>query len=821
MALTHPPDQAVYLGLVKEFPLCCLLLLGFSNVPTSAQEGVDSASDSSVAPRFQSSAEMTQREIDRRREATFRMNENLDLAERLYLAGEWEHAQAKFRLVMNQTDPQTNTSGFYHRARVGVAKSLAAQALAQEKEGKTAEAAGLMKQAADLDPANAQVAKQAANMQEEASRGADPFEGNPAATADLVEKTKEIKKLLSLADQLTDTGQYRSARQKLDDVLRIDPYNSAARKKIEVVEQKRLNVADKRYSASRVKAMTQVTEAWVPPPPARVDPKQTRGTGNAGPSNSAEILQALSTIEVPEIVFNEKPLRDAVEELQRLSEQNDPKKKGINFVLRLSPPAEGVDPEAATVSLELRNVKLQTALKYLCEQIRGGEKLRYDVENSAVLILPVTETGGELETRSYTLPPSLLANSVKQGESQKTPKELGKLVLDNIGVNTTMESTSAMCFSDTGKLVVRNTPNELSKVEQRIRDAQGEPPQKQFEVETKFLSFTENDVKNFTFNYNVALKNGGIPIPGVPGAPFTPSQATSVAANSSGLRGTSGINPGGGSVTALQALLDPTYPQDASNQIGVNAQVFGRGFAAVLQLLQNAIGKDLVAAPRVTLADGKQSKIVISRRMYYPTTYTPPQVPNNDQGVGAGFILPPNPTGFEYRDIGTTLEVKGESTSIPKAVDLDFTNLLVEDFEGFVDYGVLISTVTQGGEFDTPPSDAVPTTQNIGAAPFLVPIFTKKSLQSRVRLIDGETVGMGGLISDTVQLVDDKVPMLGDIPMLGRLFRSEASQKIKSNLVIFCTLRIINPDGTLVFPEDEENPEFAQGGSSEMMPSVP
>jgi general secretion pathway protein D len=797
------------------------LLLGFSNVPASAQEGVDSASDSSVAPRFQSSAEMTQREIDRRREATFRMNENLDLAERLYSAGEWEHAQAKFRLVMNQTDPQTNTSGFYHRARVGVAKSLAAQALAQEKEGKTAEAAGLMKQAADLDPANAQVAKQAANMQEEASRGADPFEGNPAATADLVEKTKEIKKLLSLADQLTDTGQYRSARQKLDDVLRIDPYNSAARKKIEVVEQKRLNVADKRYSASRVKAMTQVTEAWVPPPPARVDPKQTRGTGNAGPSNSAEILQALSTIEVPEIVFNEKPLRDAVEELQRLSEQNDPKKKGINFVLRLSPPAEGVDPEAATVSLELRNVKLQTALKYLCEQIRGGEKLRYDVENSAVLILPVTETGGELETRSYTLPPSLLANSVKQGESQKTPKELGKLVLDNIGVNTTMESTSAMCFSDTGKLVVRNTPNELSKVEQRIRDAQGEPPQKQFEVETKFLSFTENDVKNFTFNYNVALKNGGIPIPGVPGAPFTPAQATSVAANSSGLRGTSGINPGGGSVTALQALLDPTYPQDASNQIGVNAQVFGRGFAAVLQLLQNAIGKDLVAAPRVTLADGKQSKIVISRRMYYPTTYTQPQVPNNDQGVGAGFILPANPTGFEYRDIGTTLEVKGESTSIPKAVDLDFANLLVEDFEGFVDYGVLISTVTQGGEFDTPPSDAVSTTQNIGAAPFLVPIFTKKSLQSRVRLIDGETVGMGGLISDTVQLVDDKVPMLGDIPMLGRLFRSEASQKIKSNLVIFCTLRIINPDGTLVFPEDEENPEFAQGGSSEMMPSVP
>jgi general secretion pathway protein D len=709
---------------------------------------------------------------------------------------------------MNQTDPQTATSGFYHRARTGVAKSLAAQALAQEKKGNMAEAAGLMKQAADLDPSNAAVAKQAASYQEEAGRTSDPFDGNPAATADLVAKTQEIKKLLSLADQLTETGQYRSARKKLDDVLRIDPYNLAARKKIEAVEQKRLLLADKRFDASRVKAMTQVTEAWVPPPPARVDSKQARATGSAGASNAAEILQALSSIEIPELVFNEKPVRAAVEELQRLSEQNDPKKRGINFVLRLPPPSDTSDPEAATISLELRNVKLQTALKYLCEQIRGGDKLRYDVENSAVFILPVTETGGELQIRSYNLPPSLLANIGKPG---MTPKELGALVLESIGVNTTVVDSSATCFSDTGKLVVRNTPNELNKIEQRIRDAQGEPPQKQFEVETKFLSFTENDVKNFTFNLQMN-GNTSIPVPGTPNQTYTPGSGSG---GTDGLRGTGGINPGGGSITALQALLDPTYPQNASNQVGVNAQVFGRGFAAFLQLLQNAIGKDLVAAPRVTLADGKQSKIVISRQMFYPTTYTQPNVPNNDQGVGAGFILPSNPTGFESRNIGTTLEVKAESTSIPKAVDLDFTNLLVDDFEGFVDYGVLIASAP------LVPTSQANTNTVVGSAPFLVPIFTKKSLQSRVRLIDGETVGMGGLISDTVQLVDDKVPMLGDIPMLGRLFRSEASRKIKSNLVIFCTLRIINPDGSLVFPEDEENPEFAQGGSSEMMPSVP
>ena len=102
-----------------------------------AEEGSESA-ESPLPVRQATTAEMTQREIDRRREVTFRLNENLDLAERLYQAGEWEHAQAKFRLVMQQTDPQTATSGFYQRARTGVAKSLAAQALAQEKAGKNA-----------------------------------------------------------------------------------------------------------------------------------------------------------------------------------------------------------------------------------------------------------------------------------------------------------------------------------------------------------------------------------------------------------------------------------------------------------------------------------------------------------------------------------------------------------------------------------------------------------------------------------------------------------------------------------------------------------
>ena len=801
--------------MLKAFSCALLTLMLLGGVHGWGQAASVDGGAEAASPRVNSS-EMMQREIDRRREVTFRLNEMLDLADRLYRSGEWEHAEAKYNLVLLETDPQAQTGGFYKRAQIGKARCLTAQSMAREEEGKLTEAAGLLKQASDLDPTNQVLARKAANMQAAGARLADPYQGNPAVTDELVTKTEEIKRLLSLADQLTETGQYREARKRLDDVLRLDPYNRVARKKIEILEEKRLVVADQRYLASREKALAKVSEAWLPPPPAKVDPSKGRKTGAAANSNAAEIFKKLAAIRIPELTFNERPIRAAVEEMQRLSEQYDPEKKGLNFVLRLPPPSEGTDPESATVSLELRDISLQTALKYLCEQIRGGEKLRAEVEDSAVFLLPATETGGELEIRSYNLPPSLIANLDK---ASNDPKILGEDILKNIGVNVAVEGASAVCFRDTGKMVVRNTPGELNKIEQRIRDAQGEKAQKQFEVETKFLQFSDNDVKNFTFNLQMAY--GGGYNPGIPGASYVPGST----GGTDGLRGTAGLNQNGVSVVALQSLLDPTFPQDASNQIGVNAQILGRGVSAVLQLLQNAIGRDLVAAPRVTLADGKESKIVISREMFYPTSYTQPTVPNNDQGVGAGFILPSNPTGFESRNIGVTLTVKGESTSIPKAVDLDFTKLEVEDFEGFIDYGAQIATVSFGeGPLTTgTPANLAepPVSVPVGQAPFLVPIFAKRSLQSRVRLLDGETVGLGGLIAESVQLVDDKVPGLGDMPLVGRLFRSEASQKIKFNLVIFCTVRIIEPDGSLSFPEDESNPEYAQAGSAEMMPSVP
>jgi type II secretory pathway component GspD/PulD (secretin) len=66
---------------------------------------------------------------------------------------------------------------------------------------------------------------------------------------------------------------------------------------------------------------------------------------------------------------------------------------------------------------------------------------------------------------------------------------------------------------------------------------------------------------------------------------------------------------------------------------------------------------------------------------------------------------------------------------------------------------------------------------------------------------DGQTVVLGGLISEDVTRLKDKVPVLGDLPLVGRLFRSESSQTLKKNLIIFVTPTIIDPAGNRLHAE--------------------
>ena len=88
-----------------------------------------------------------------------------------------------------------------------------------------------------------------------------------------------------------------------------------------------------------------------------------------------------------------------------------------------------------------------------------------------------------------------------------------------------------------------------------------------------------------------------------------------------------------------------------------------------------------------------------------------------------------------------------------------------------------------------------PSTITYYDAPMEQPWFHVRSIDSKVSITPGATVVMGGLITEQRKAMDDKIPFLGDLPYIGRLFRSHAEQTIKRNLLIFVTGRLITPSG--------------------------
>ena len=114
----------------------------------------------------------------------------------------------------------------------------------------------------------------------------------------------------------------------------------------------------------------------------------------------------------------------------------------------------------------------------------------------------------------------------------------------------------------------------------------------------------------------------------------------------------------------------------------------------------------------------------------------------------------------------------------------------VTEFQGFIDYSP--GNVTE-----------VDTNGAVINIPFKIqqPLFSERSVATRVVVWDGQTVVLGGLIKESVQKIDDKVPFLGDLPFLGRFFRSKVTSRSKENLLIFVTARLIGPDGNPIHKE--------------------
>jgi len=92
---------------------------------------------------------------------------------------------------------------------------------------------------------------------------------------------------------------------------------------------------------------------------------------------------------------------------------------------------------------------------------------------------------------------------------------------------------------------------------------------------------------------------------------------------------------------------------------------------------------------------------------------------------------------------------------------------------------------------------------NVVQLPTVLPNFTVRQVVTTVNVWDNQTVVLGGLITSSVSSTKNSVPVLGDIPLVGRLFQSQSKTTARDNLMIFVTSTIVDPAGNRVHSDDE------------------
>ena len=142
--------------------------------------------------------------------------------------------------------------------------------------------------------------------------------------------------------------------------------------------------------------------------------------------------------------------------------------------------------------------------------------------------------------------------------------------------------------------------------------------------------------------------------------------------------------------------------------------------------------------------------------------------------------------------------------------------------DGYTINLTLIPSLIEFAGYQSPPSLGTfsSTGLNVVLLPTALPAFTVREVTTTVNVWDGQTVVLGGLVqSGPNSYTEDKVPVLGDVPLIGKLFQSQTKTESKRNLMIFVTASIIDPAGNRVHSDDEL--PFAQSGIPQQPSAVP
>jgi len=525
----------------------------------------------------------------------------------------------------------------------------------------------------------------------------------------------------------------------------------------------------------------------------------------------------------------------------------DPAKKGLNII-----PLIGEDEEP-TVNIKLNAMALGKMIEFITEMVGWT----FDIRSDAVVI---QKTGGAfkgrpLETEFYPLEPSTLrrlTGNMGGGEADADPfapagggggNGVGddgikiKAFLENTGI-TFVDAKGHKFAFDGFQMSVTHERRFLDLIE-RVLAKLDEDSGKQVEIEAKFLEVQEGALDEISFDWSYSWGNSQMlmddnfmPVIDSRGR-FTQSYEKQITGNTRTLAGAhspSGAqrdtvikmpnNPDGSEIipnpvptlpgkigigTDVSPLTNFSLYENGSMP-DADGMIIGSSQAALMiSALKRKQGTDLLSAPRVTVMNGITAKITVAQEFIYPVEYDQTRISGmpgggDDEGTGGGDVIgvaPGRPIFEEvaapdelrgFREVGVVLEV---TPTVEKYNSINLKlNPKVTEFDGFVEYGGKSSLIGKADAGEAP--------MIIAPSGYLMPIFSVRKVSTEVSIFDGATVIIGGLTREEVKTVNDKIPVLGNIPLIGRLFQSNAESYSKRNLLIFVSASIVSKGGSPV-----------------------
>ncbi len=636
----------------------------------------------------------------------------------------------------------------------------------------------------------------------------------------LLERERELAKRLVQARELILTGELDRAQQELESIMKRDPYNTEAIRLMEKVARRRDDIATMELEYTRRYMIADVRKTWARRDYAvdeerRIIPEVETTVVDERVRPDRAIMERMRRIEIPEIDFRQANIHDVISFLQGASveyeqvpEGEDPDRKGVNIILNLgvgadATPAAAPDPFAAAdpfadpgaaimdapgagevplITFSARYISLYEALRIVTE-IAG---LKFRIEGNVVMIVPLDAPDGDILYRTYDVmgtftdviprleeelrlarPGQFAApGDMGFGDARGARQDLQE-VFRQLGVPWPAGS-SIRHVPSIGKLLVANTANNLALFEDILAQINVVP--NQIEIEARFVEVRQTDMMSLGFEWGLTDH-------------WQIAHRTDVAGGP-GLSGRQHIMMrenmrGGGFSKGMRFTRDSPAGELPPDDVFTIATVLTNPeLAFTLHMLQQKGNMDLLSAPKVTTQGGQEATIKVVTEYIYPTSFNvvPITAGSGDDARIVGGIV--EPSSFETREVGVILAVVPDVSAEGNLISLTMTPEVVTE-PMWKNYG----------------SRYIDPDGNEQILNMEQPFFHTRTVTTQIMIFNGATVVMGGMINEHRTDVDDKIPFLGDLPLIGRLFRSRYETSEKRNLLIFVTARLVDPAG--------------------------